>query len=223
MHILQDLLDSHSDEMAEAERSLVFEHMQLVGDWGFNYRGFYSRPCDANESDTVCFPTGSCNSGREGEANECKPPAWHATDALDTPAVHGVHGAAMAYKEGTVRWRMTRQQRDAELDDLKVSTLERFHGQPTGQFSADECLAGREAARGVELCTIVETMYSLGIMGQNGSVSRIDRLERIALNSLPAALTADVSAPVVSSLAAFVGGLNNAAAACRCGRTITCR
>ena len=194
MHILQDLLDSHSDEMTEAERSLVFEHMQLVGDWGFNYRAFYSRPCDANESDTVCFPIGSCNSAREAEHNECKPPAWHATDALDTPAVHGVHGAAMAYKEGTVRWRMTREQRDAELDELKISTLERFHGQPTGQFSADECLAGREAARGVELCTIVETMYSLGIMGQNGSVSRVDRLERIALNSLPAALTADVSA-----------------------------
>ena len=67
-------------------------------------------------------------------------------------------------------------------------------------FGCGAALAGREAARGVELCTIVETMYSLGIMGQNGSVSRIDRLERIALNSLPAALTADVSA-VASSLA----------------------
>lgn len=44
----------------------------------------------------------------------------------------------------------------------------------------------------MELCTIVETMYSLGCMGQNASVQIVDRLERIALNALPAALTADM-------------------------------
>ena len=99
----------------------------------------------------------------------------------------------MALKEGTVRWRMTGAPEDIELDARKVELLDRYQGQPTGQFSADEDFAGREARRGVELCTIVETMYSLGSMGQrNADVMYIDRLERIALNALPAALTADM-------------------------------
>ena len=120
----------------------------------------------------------------------CSVPAWFKTFPEDQSAVHGVHGGAMALKEGTVRWRMTRLQEDADLAERKVAALERWQGQPTGQFSADEKMAGRQARRGVELCTIVETMYSLGAMGQNGSVALIDRLERIALNALPAALTA---------------------------------
>ena len=108
-------------------------------------------------------------------------------------SVHGVHGGAMALKEGTVRWRMTAAQRDIDLDARKVALLEQYQGQPTGQFSADECFAGREARRGVELCTIVETLYSLGSMGQRAAdVGLIDRLERVAVNALPAALTADM-------------------------------
>ena len=63
----------------------------------------------------------------------------------------------MALKEGTVRWRMTGSQEDIALDRHKVALLEQYQGQPTGQFSADEFFAGREARRGVELCTIVET------------------------------------------------------------------
>jgi len=98
---------------------------------------------------------------------------------------------SMPLKEGTVRWRMTRTQADADHNEHRVAALERWQGQPTGAFSADEFIAGREARRGVELCTIVETMYSLGVMAQNGSVGFADRLERIAINALPAALTGD--------------------------------
>ena len=40
---------------------------------------------------------------------------------------------------------------------------------------------------------VVETMYSLGAIGQRADqVAVIDRLERVALNALPAALTADM-------------------------------
>ena len=193
MHILQQLLDAHASQMTAAERALVLEHMQLIGYWGFDYRSFYSRPCPTHDSPTPCFPMEGCNSAREAANAGCTQPAWHKTNPSDIPAVHGVHGGAMALKEGTVRWRMTHTQADIELDERKVELLERYQGQPTGQFSADEDFAGREARRGVELCTIVETMYSLGSMGQrDADVRYIDRLEKIALNALPAALTADM-------------------------------
>ena len=193
MHILQQLLDAHGGRISAAETALIYEHMELIGEWGFDYRQFYSRPCPTNESATPCFPVGSCNSGREHADTGCLLPAWHSTFPEDTASVHGVHGGAMALKEGTVRWRMTGAQKDIELDEQKVELLERYQGQPTGQFSADEDFAGREARRGVELCTIVETMYSLGSMGQrDADVRYIDRLERVALNALPAALTADM-------------------------------
>lgn len=39
-------------------------------------------------------------------------------------------------------------------------------GQPTGMFAADEHLGGRNPSRGTELCTIVEVMYSLGLLHQ---------------------------------------------------------
>src|SRR5258708_24302601 len=35
------------------------------------------------------------------------------------------------------------------------------HGQVTGMFSGDECLAGRNPLQGTELCAVVEFMYSL--------------------------------------------------------------
>ena len=193
MHILQQLLDAHEAQMDPHEAQMVFEHMQLIGAWGFDFRSFYKSPCPADKSKTPCFPMDACNSAREHTDTGCLLPTWHKTFPMDTAAVHGVHGGAMALKEGTVRWRMTGAQEDVELDEQKIALLERFQGQPTGQFSADECFAGREARRGVELCTIVETMYSLGSMGQrDANVRYIDRLERIALNALPAALTADM-------------------------------
>ena len=192
MHILQQLVDAHGEKMAAAERATVYAHMELVGEWGFDYRAFYANPCPTNVSTRSCLPMGGCNSPHVAQHTNCTVPGWFKTFPQDLAAVHGVHGGSMALKEGTVRWRMTRRQEDVDLTERKVEQLERWQGQPTGQFSADEHMAGRQARRGTELCTIVETMYSLGAMGQNASVKYMDRLERIALNALPAALTADM-------------------------------
>ena len=192
MHILQQLLDAHGEKMTAVETAMVYAHMELVGEWGFDYRAFYANPCPTNVSTRSCLPMGGCNSDHVAQRTNCTVPGWFETFPQDRPAVHGVHGGAMALKEGIVRWRMTRRQEDADLGERKVEELERWQGQPTGQFSADEQMAGRQARRGTELCTIVETMYSLGAMGQNASVKHIDHLERIALNALPAALTADM-------------------------------
>ncbi len=74
--------------------------------------------------------------------------------------------------------------------DQMLSALDKYHGLPNGMFSCDEHLAGRNPSQGSELCTVVETMFSLeqslAILGEAGIA---DRLERIAFNALPGAFT----------------------------------
>jgi hypothetical protein len=36
-----------------------------------------------------------------------------------------------------------------------------YHGQPHGIWAADECFGGLDLNRGIELCAVVEQMYSL--------------------------------------------------------------
>jgi hypothetical protein len=45
----------------------------------------------------------------------------------------------------------------------QMQTLDRFHGMPNGMFSCDEHLAGLDPNHGTELCTVVETLYSLEV------------------------------------------------------------
>ena len=66
-------------------------------------------------------------------ADNCKgyspPPVQH-----NRYVTHGVSGAAMPLKEGAVRWRMTRLPQHWNLSYLKLDTLDRYHGQPTGMY-----------------------------------------------------------------------------------------
>ena len=74
-----------------------------------------------------------------------------------------------------------------------IEVLDRFHGQATGVFSGDECLAGRSPSRGTELCAVVEYMYSLEtLLTLVPFVELSDRLERIAFNALPATFKPDM-------------------------------
>ncbi|THH00625.1 hypothetical protein EW026_g1931 [Hermanssonia centrifuga] len=64
---------------------------------------------------------------------------------------------------------------------------------PSGIYAADEYLAGLEAARGTELCLVVETMFSGSYLYQViGDPKFADRVERITYNALPATLTGDM-------------------------------
>ena len=45
--------------------------------------------------------------------------------------------------------------------DAMIELLDRHHGQVTGMFTGDECLAGKNPLQGTELCSVVEFMYSL--------------------------------------------------------------
>ena len=77
--------------------------------------------------------------------------------------------------------------------------LDNYQGQVAALFCADEVFCGREPHRGTETCTVVEAMYSLELAfttfgGTHATL--MDRVERLAFNALPAALTSDMWAHV---------------------------
>ncbi len=119
---------------------------------------------------------------------------FSATDALPDRAMqtHGVNNA-MALKSGPVWSLFSGNPADGLGLKIQLNALDQFHGLPNGMFSGDEHLAGRNPSQGIELCAVVEEMFSLeqssAILGQAWIG---DRLEKIAFNALPAALTDDI-------------------------------
>lgn len=104
-------------------------------------------------------------------------------------ATHGVNNG-QAIKASPV-WSLV----SGRLDDRRavlhqLGELDRYHGQPTGMFSCDEHFAGRSPSQGSELCTVVETMFSLEqSLAILGDPALGDRLEKIAFNALPGTFT----------------------------------
>ena len=70
--------------------------------------------------------------------------------------------------------------------------IRRFNGQAQGMYGADEALHGNNPTQGVELCSVVEMMFSLEKMIEiTGDLSMVDHLEKIAFNALPTQITDD--------------------------------
>jgi hypothetical protein len=105
-----------------------------------------------------------------------------------------VVNVAMGLKTPAVRYLLDRAApHRAHLDEGLVN-LDHYHGQVHGMFSGDEWLAGPSPTRGVELCAVVEAMYSLEQLVRVWGGAYADRLERLAYNLLAATLTADMRA-----------------------------
>jgi hypothetical protein len=107
-------------------------------------------------------------------------------------STHGVNNG-QALKAAPVWSMVSASDVDRRGFQQMLDALDKYHGLPNGMFSCDEHLAGRNPSQGSELCTVVETMYSLeqslAILGD----ARIgDRLERIAFNALPGTFTDDM-------------------------------
>lgn len=115
------------------------------------------------------------------------------------PATHFSHlthvvNVAMGLKSPAMRERLDGTDQRAVLEN-GLANLDRLHGQATGMFSGDEWLGGNTPDHGVELCAVVETMYSLEVLARAyGAGSFGDRLERVAFNALAATMTADITA-----------------------------
>lgn len=80
------------------------------------------------------------------------------------------------------------------LDNLKkgFADIKMFNGQAQGMYGGDEGLHGNNPTQGVELCAVVEMMYSLEkLVGITGDMDYIEHLEKVAFNALPTQVTDD--------------------------------
>ena len=106
-------------------------------------------------------------------------------------SVHCVN-LAQGFKAPAVWWQYSHNTADLESLDAAVSTMRHTVGLPTGLWAGDEQLHWGNPARGSELCTAVEMMFSLEeILRITGAPSWADYLERVAFNALPAQVSPD--------------------------------
>ncbi len=79
------------------------------------------------------------------------------------------------------------------LADRLHEVLDRWNGTAYGSYTGDECLAGLSPIQGTELCAIVEQMYSCELLyAATGEDRWAQRLEVLAFNALPAAISEDM-------------------------------
>ena len=94
---------------------------------------------------------------------------------------------------------LIRYQHDPDPEYLEsvrraLSDMMEYHGQPQGMYGGDEPLHGKDPTQGIELCSVVELMYSLEKMiAISGDPALMDHLEKIAYNALPTQVSDDFS------------------------------
>lgn len=97
---------------------------------------------------------------------------------------------AQGFKEPVVYYQQSKQQKHLEATHEALRRIRHTIGFPTGLWGGDELLHFGDPARGSELCTAVEMMYSLEEMLRiTGDNTYADLLERIAYNALPTQIT----------------------------------
>lgn len=104
---------------------------------------------------------------------------------------HGVN-VGMALKAPVINYQRTGDKKYVETLHTVFNDLMTLHGLPNGMFSADEDLHANDPVQGVELCAVVETMFSLEqAIAMTGDPQYMDALEKIAFNALPTQTTDD--------------------------------
>ncbi len=109
-----------------------------------------------------------------------------------TLKTHGVNNS-QGLKTAAIWWQVTKDK--ADLDGLynQFKVLDKYHLQPSGVHSGDEHYAGLDPSQGTELCSVLETMYSLEhIVAATGDPAFADRLEKVAYNPQPGTFTKDM-------------------------------
>ena len=103
-----------------------------------------------------------------------------------------VVNVAMAFKQPAVYYQQARDIKYLDAVVKGLADITQYHGQVQGMFSGDELLHGTDPTKGIELCAVVEFMFSLEtLMKITGRVEYADRLERVAYNALPAQIKVD--------------------------------
>jgi uncharacterized protein len=117
-------------------------------------------------------------------------PFWRYQTRFD----HRVHvvNVAMGIKFPAISYLQTKREEDQRAALKGIQSLMNYHGQVHGMFSGDEWLAGTHPSQGVELCAVVEYMFTLEHLTRIfGDGEYADILEKVAYNALPATITAD--------------------------------
>jgi len=104
-----------------------------------------------------------------------------------------VVNTAMGLKTAGVYSLISGDPADRASTAVALRNLDQYHGLPTGIFSGDEHLAGRNPSQGTELCAVVESLFSLeNLVAILGDAALADRIEKIAYNALPGAFSGDM-------------------------------
>lgn len=120
-------------------------------------------------------------------------PITEPTEKGDWNYMGHVVNNAMAVKAPGLWWRLTGHPDDRLMVTTMMDKQDRYHGTVVGIFTGDECLAGKNPIQGIELCAVVEYMYSLEILSAVLGDARFgDRLEKLAFNALPATFKPDM-------------------------------
>jgi DUF1680 family protein len=118
-------------------------------------------------------------------------------DALSLRGLRGFHcvNLAQGIKQPALYYQQHPEPKYLAAVQRAFAELRTFHGQVQGMYGADEPLHGNSPTQGIELCAVVEMMYSLeSMLPVTADVAYADHLERLAYNALPAQVTDDFSA-----------------------------
>ena len=94
---------------------------------------------------------------------------------------HGVNNA-MALKTSALWYLVSADPTDRDAIHRALEVLDRYHGLPNGMFSGDEHYAGTDPSEGIELCAVVEALFSLQHVNESAiSVTPVLKSEAVLL------------------------------------------
>ncbi len=99
---------------------------------------------------------------------------------------------AMMFKSQAL-WSLFAEEDEENFAENAYAYFEKNFGTAVGHFTGDECLSEGSPIQGAELCSVVELMFSYEwLFAVTGKPIWLDRLEILAYNSLPAAISPDM-------------------------------
>lgn len=125
------------------------------------------------------------------QAHDFKEMFLHGDELKHFNSIHCVN-LAQGIKEPVVYYQQTGDKKCLDAVKKGFEDIKMFHGQAQGMYGGDEGLHGKNPTQGVELCSVVELMFSLEKMVEiTGDIEFVEHLEKIAFNALPTQVTDD--------------------------------